>query len=104
MVKGKNKFRGKALETLWLKLEKRETSIISYIVPCFLPCHCFDHINTFPNDKFQIEFADNNFKFDENDKKFFKQVENTLGKERNCLLRAISPFPQCFQKTCTADM
>ena len=27
------------------------------------------------------EFADDNFKFDENGKKFFKRVENTVGKE-----------------------
>ena len=26
------------------------------------------------------EFADNNFKFDENGRKFMKQVENTVGK------------------------
>ena len=25
------------------------------------------------------------------------------GKRRNCLLRAISPFHKCFQKTCTAN-
>ena len=25
------------------------------------------------------------------------------GKMRNCLLQEISPFPQSFQKTCTAD-
>ena len=37
------------------------------------------------------EFADDNFKFDENDRKLFKWVENT-GKRRNCSLRAISPF------------
>ena len=41
--------------------------------------------NPFPNDKFLEsfklkEFADDNFKFDENGRKFFKQVENTLGK------------------------
>ena len=39
------------------------------------------------------EFADDNFKFDENGRKLFKQVENTVGKRRNCLLQAISPFP-----------
>ena len=44
------------------------------------------------------EFSDDNFKFDENGKKFSKRVENIVGKE------AISHFSQCFQKTCTADM
>ena len=45
------------------------------------------------------EFADNNFKFDENGRKLSKWVENTVGKgeiARNCLLRAISPFPTVF--------
>ena len=43
------------------------------------------------------EFADNNFKFVENDRKFSKRIENT-GKRRNCSLRAISPFPTVFSK------
>ena len=30
------------------------------------------------------EFADDNFKFDENGRKFLKPVENTVGKRRNC--------------------
>ena len=42
------------------------------------------------------EFADNNFKFDENGRKFSEWVENTHYEQ--FLL-----FPQCFQKTCTAD-
>ena len=49
------------------------------------------------------EFADANFKFDENGTQFFKRVENNVKKGdiaryEQCLL-----FPQCFQKTCTAD-
>ena len=43
------------------------------------------------------EFADDNFKFDENGKKLSKQVEKT-GKRRNCSLQAISPFPTMFSK------
>ena len=39
------------------------------------------------------EFADDNFKLDKNGRKFTKWVENTVGKRRNCSLRAISPFP-----------
>ena len=42
------------------------------------------------------EFADDNFKFDENGRKLSKWVENTVG--RNCLLRANSPFPTVFSK------
>ena len=41
------------------------------------------------------EFADGNFKFDENSEKFSERVQNT-GKRRNCSLRAISPFPAMF--------
>ena len=43
------------------------------------------------------EFADDNFYFDENCRKFSKQVENT-GKSRNCSLRVISPSPTVFSK------
>ena len=31
-------------------------------------------------------------------KKLSKQVENTVGKGRNCSLRAIAPFPTMFSK------
>ena len=44
------------------------------------------------------EFADDNFKFDENGRRSSKRVENTVGKRRNCPLRAISPFPTVFSK------
>ena len=53
-------------------------------------------LNPFPNEKknrlFQTEeFADDNFKFDENSKKFSKRVENTVGKgEIGVLVRIIS--------------
>ena len=48
----------------------------------------FGWFNPFPNDKFWTlpnrEFADDNFKFHENGRKFSKRVENTVGKRRNC--------------------
>ena len=68
------------------------------------------------------EFADDNFKFEENGRNFSKQVENTAGKGdengRNFSKRLENTegkaeiahyeqfllFPQCFQKTCSADM
>ena len=58
-------------------------------------------VNAFPNDKFSDSsklkaFADDNFKFDENGRKLFLRVENT--RYEQFLL-----FPQCFQKTCSAD-
>ena len=67
--------------------------------------HC---LNPFPNDKFLDssklkEFADDNFNFVENKRKLFKQVENTVGKEEIARYEQFLLFPQCFQKTCTAD-
>ena len=66
------------------------------------------HVKPFP--KRQIldssklkEFADDNFKFDENDTKFTKRVENTVVKREIALYEQFLPFPRCFQKKCTAD-
>ena len=64
-------------------------------------------VNPFPNDKFfdsfnLREFAEDNFKFDENDRKFSKQVENTVGKGEIARYDEFLLFPQYFQKTCTA--
>ena len=44
--------------------------------------------------------ADNNFKFDENSRKFSKQVENTVGKGKIARYKQFLLFPQCFQKAC----
>ena len=65
-------------------------------------------INPFPNgkilDSFKLkEFADDNFKLDENDRKFLKPVENTVGKGEIARYKQFLLFPQCFQKTCSAD-
>ena len=49
------------------------------------------------------EFADGNFEFNENGKKLSKRVENTLGKGGIARDEQFLLFPQCFQKTCTAD-
>ena len=49
------------------------------------------------------EFADDNFKFDENGRKLSKQVENTVGKGEIACYEQFILFPQCFQKTFTAD-
>ena len=50
------------------------------------------------------EFADDLLKFDENGRKSFKSVENTLGKGEIARYEQFLPFPQCFQNTCTLDM
>ena len=48
-------------------------------------------------------FADDNFKFDKNERKFSERVENTVGKGEIACYEQFLLFPQCFQKTCTAD-
>ena len=50
------------------------------------------------------EFADDNFRFDENGRKFSKPVENTVVKEEIARYEQFLLFPQCFQKTYTLDM
>ena len=49
------------------------------------------------------EFADDNFRFDENGGKLSKHVENTGGKGEIAPYEQFLLFPRCFQKTCTAD-
>ena len=46
------------------------------------------------------EFADDNFKFDENGKKLSKWLENTVGKGEIARHKQFLLFPQCFQKAC----
>ena len=46
------------------------------------------------------EFADDNFKFDENGRKLPKWVENTVGKGEIARYEHLLLFPQCFQKSC----
>ena len=50
------------------------------------------------------EFADNNFKFDENGRKLLERVENTVGHGESAHNEQFLLFQQCFQKTCTVDM
>ena len=49
------------------------------------------------------EYADDNFKFDENDGKSPKWIENTVGKREIARYEQLLLFPQSFQKNCTAD-
>ena len=49
------------------------------------------------------EFADDNFKFDENGRKMSKRVENTVGKGEIAHYEQFLLFRQCFQKTCSVD-
>ena len=65
------------------------------------------HIKPFPHNKildFQLkEFADSNFKLYVNGITFSKLVENTVGKGEIACYKQFLLFPQCFQKTCSAD-
>ena len=63
------------------------------------------YINPLPDDKILDwsklkQFADDNFKFDENSRKFFKQVQNTVGKGEIARYEQFLLFPLCFQKAC----
>ena len=49
------------------------------------------------------EIADDNFKRDENGRKFSKSVENAMGKGEIARNEQFLLFPQCFRKTYTAD-
>ena len=65
-----------------------------------------NHVNTFPKrqslDSSKLkELSGNNFKFDENGRKFSKLLENTVGKGEIACNELFLLFPQCFQKTCT---
>ena len=58
---------------------------------------CFQKVNPFPKDSFKLKvFADINFKFDENGKKFSKGIENTVGKGEIACYRQFLLFPHCF--------
>ena len=60
--------------------------------------------NPFPNERFLDssklkEFEDDNFKFDKYGLKFYKRVENIVGKGEIARYEQFLRFPQCFQKT-----
>ena len=62
-------------------------------------------LNPLPDDKILDssklkEFADDNFKFDENGRKLSKRVENTVGKGEIARCEQFLLFPQCFRKAC----
>ena len=44
------------------------------------------------------QFADDNFKLDENSRNFSKWVENTVGKGEIACYKQFLLFPQCFLK------
>ena len=48
-------------------------------------------------------FADHNFKLNENGREFSKWLENSVGKGEIAHYEQFLLFPQCFQKSHTAD-
>ena len=64
-------------------------------------------INPFPKqilDSSKLEeFADYNFRIDENEREFFKRVENNVGKVEIARYEQFLLFPRCFQKSCNAE-
>ena len=65
----------------------------------YLKCSKTTNFRSFQTEK---NFADDNYKFNENERKF-KRVENTVGKGEIARYEQFLLFPQCFQKTCFAD-
>ena len=45
-----------------------------------------------------------NSEFDENGRKFYKRLENIVGKGEIARYEQFLLFPRCFQETCSADM
>ena len=64
----------------------------------------FFHLTHYQTTNFRLfqteEFADYNFKFNQNCRKLSKWVENTVGKGENARYKQFLLFPQCFQKAC----
>ena len=66
-------------------------------------------LNPLPDDKILVrsnlkQSADDNFKFDENSRKFPKRAENTVGKGEIARYEQFLLFPQCFQKACFLEV
>ena len=62
-------------------------------------------VNPLPDDRILDrsklkQSADDNFKSDENSRKFSKRVENTVDKGEIARYEQFLLFPQCFQKAC----
>ena len=77
---------------------------LQYLSASFVLIKKAQSINRFSNGKLQSlpklkEFADDNYRFDENGRTLSKSVENTVGKGEIARYEQFLLFPQCFQKT-----
>ena len=66
------------------------------------------YLSFFPKDKILDspelkKNADDDFKVDENDRRLYKLVENTVRKREIARYEQFLFFPQCFQKACTSE-
>ena len=69
-------------------------------------CYCavvltLSQMKNFDSSKLK-ELANDNFRFAENGRQFFKRVENTVGKGEIACYEQFLLFSQCFLTTCTA--
>ena len=107
---------------VWIRINSSPTPpffFLSFLFVCYCAITFFFFIlkqyfcdtkklNSFPkrpiSDFFKLkEFADDNFKFDANGRKFFKWIVNTAEKGEIAHYEQFLLFPQGFQKTCTVD-
>ena len=63
-------------------------------------CYFLTHYHTILDFSKLKEFADDNFKFDQNGRKLSIWVENTVGKGEIARYEQFLFFLQCFQKAC----
>ena len=97
--------------TIYIKIRLRNTRSLVFDLQCPIGRYLSappKYLKTFQKrqilDSFELkEFADNNFKFDENGTDFSKMVENAVGKGEIARYEQFLLFPQRFQKTCTSE-
>ena len=87
--------------TLYSLLRNLQVSPSSKATLTFVAYHCGRITRRQILDSSKLkEFADDNFRFDENGSKLSKRVENIVGKGEIARYKQFLLFPQCFQKAC----
>ena len=90
------------IEPAMSRLQILEFEQIQYFVVWCIAVNPFPKRQILDSSKLK-DFADENFIVDENGGKFFKRIENTVGKGEIARYEQFLLFTQCFQKTCTTD-
>ena len=79
----------------WEKIKENTVNQFqSFLILCYLTHYLTTNFRLFQLKK----FADDNFRFDRNDRKLSKQVENTVGKGEIAHYKQFLLFPQCFER------